>query len=960
MEQPKYIEKNQQVAEAMNFEFLRMEGIRKIQELTGAYWTDYNLHDPGVTILEQLCYAITDLAYRTGTNIEEHLFSGDSSQLPFFRPEVTLTNSPVTIDDYRKIFIDSIPEIRNIWFEPVKQFECGFNGLYRILVNVSDLGIEKENNQEKIEKQIKELFSEYRNLGEDIYEIKVLEELPVKLIADVETDGIHELEQILAKIYFEVEQILAPEVKFYSLNELKNKDKSYNDIFHGPRLKHGFILEDELISQQSSIIISDLVRSIMQIEGVVSVKQLSIEVNGQSFNSQMAIPEGKIPRIITSELITGNSVITNKVKFYRGSLEYTGINLRNFKRFLNELVSENKKSFRISESSFDLPSKSEGMEFSEYYSVQNHFPAIYGVGEEGIPGKHDRKRVAQAKQLKAYLLIFEQFMANYLGQLAHFKDLLSIHKKQEQTYFTQSLKNVPNVDELLVKEKGKISDSYLDLGHIPKDYYQGLEMLNKLFDNYTDRRNRFLDFLLALHGETFSQYALQQFNFYFTDKEFEEYLIRCKTALLQVLGELNYTRFNGVDYLNGKEGYSLSGLEKRLAIFLGFGISEGEDAKISVKNNAGYLKELGQTKIKLVGTKGFTKFKNQWNKEGDVQEYKIENFDIQNKFDFIDDADLEDVDIEKEQQAKILSELLPHRTKTIYKSFLASGIQLSNFKLGKVTKPENLHLLVYNFGEQNNWVVIGKFKKKEEAMVAIKALINWLKEVNIGSESVRMIEHILLRPSPEMPMYGIYINDETGQHILKSDKQFSLKERASILKKIEKHFENSEAFTVEADENRDMNIIFRIEELDLTFRSIKAKVSVEETHKQKELLYEFLSGKNFKTDFAEKIGFYIQYGEGKADIPEEFYSFQISLLFSGWSARFQNEEFRTVAQDIILEQKPANIFANVEWLDPEEMDEFDKLFAKWKEAVNKKDMLEIKDYEEIARLAEFLYTRMDV
>ncbi len=49
---------------ALDFDFLRQEGIEHIQRLAGHRWTDYNHHEPGITILEQLCYALTDLAYR--------------------------------------------------------------------------------------------------------------------------------------------------------------------------------------------------------------------------------------------------------------------------------------------------------------------------------------------------------------------------------------------------------------------------------------------------------------------------------------------------------------------------------------------------------------------------------------------------------------------------------------------------------------------------------------------------------------------------------------------------------------------------------------------------------------------------------------------------------------------------------------------------------------------------------
>ena len=57
----------------LSFESLRSEGIRLAQALSGNSWTDYNLHDPGVTILELLCYALTDLVYRADFRVADHL-----------------------------------------------------------------------------------------------------------------------------------------------------------------------------------------------------------------------------------------------------------------------------------------------------------------------------------------------------------------------------------------------------------------------------------------------------------------------------------------------------------------------------------------------------------------------------------------------------------------------------------------------------------------------------------------------------------------------------------------------------------------------------------------------------------------------------------------------------------------------------------------------------------------------
>ena len=63
----------------VSFDSLRSEAIKLIQQLSGKVWTDYNLHDPGITILEQLLYAITDLIYRTEFAIEDYLASEDGS-----------------------------------------------------------------------------------------------------------------------------------------------------------------------------------------------------------------------------------------------------------------------------------------------------------------------------------------------------------------------------------------------------------------------------------------------------------------------------------------------------------------------------------------------------------------------------------------------------------------------------------------------------------------------------------------------------------------------------------------------------------------------------------------------------------------------------------------------------------------------------------------------------------------
>ena len=87
----------------------------------------------------------------------------------------------------------------------------------------------------------------------------------------------------------------------------------------------------------------------------------------------------------------------------------------------------------------DLPiPKGEYRELSDYESIQNDFPANYGIGELGLPASASPKRKAQAKQLQAYLMFFDLLLANYCAQLEHAKDLFSF-----QTNQTENKKQLP-------------------------------------------------------------------------------------------------------------------------------------------------------------------------------------------------------------------------------------------------------------------------------------------------------------------------------------------------------------------------------------------------------------------------------------------------------------------------------------------------------------------------------------
>ena len=84
---------------AEDYVALRKQGFKKIENLGSDIWTNYNNSDPGITILEAVCYAITDLAYRTDFEIKDLLapekLSADTWKQIFYTAKQILHNTPL-------------------------------------------------------------------------------------------------------------------------------------------------------------------------------------------------------------------------------------------------------------------------------------------------------------------------------------------------------------------------------------------------------------------------------------------------------------------------------------------------------------------------------------------------------------------------------------------------------------------------------------------------------------------------------------------------------------------------------------------------------------------------------------------------------------------------------------------------------------------------------------------------
>jgi len=554
-----YINRRQPDQEGLDFEGLFRDGLKIVQQVSGERWTDYNEHDPGVTMLEALCYVLTDLVYRTGYHPADYLASSDGSidfkRQSLYRPDEIFPSHPVTENDYRKLILSCIPFIDNVWICPDEGGKFSCRGLYRIYVLLSESV--KDQDDPVVRKAfcdvVGKLYIANRNLCEDLAGVEIVRRIPYSLRGDIEIDGKQEPADILARVYFECSQYLSPRVPIHSYFEKHQEGKSLDELFTGILNVKGYVEDSELYPWRGHYSIPDLIANISRIPGVKNINRLVfVDAHGKetdTINLEHCLAHRAVACLVSSPPIKGLSLFKAGKTFPVSQADVE----QEFSRLDYTYQVSRQRSHSFDWLQAMLPGGT-NRNISEYFSLQNHFPDIYGLNAYGVPDSASPERKAQAAQLKAYLLFFEQVIANFMQNLQEIPRLFSVDESLRQSYFHKVLSNdeVPGVEPL-----------YLD-GFTGMD--ERLSGLISDFDNHCDRRSRILDYLLAVYGEKFSQHSLRHF---FPDTT-EEKRIGNKIAFIKDVVNLGKRRSAAFDYREPvMNDDNLSGLKAKLRLLLG-------------------------------------------------------------------------------------------------------------------------------------------------------------------------------------------------------------------------------------------------------------------------------------------------------------------------------------------------------------------------------------------------------
>ncbi|MBT6004532.1 MAG: hypothetical protein HOG79_02345, partial [Prolixibacteraceae bacterium] len=328
-----------------------------------------------------------------------------------------------------------------------------------------------------------------------------------------------------------------------------------NEIFEGPLLSNGFLDSKELKASalRSEIRLSDIMKLVMEIKGVNKIIEISInDCNNPDDETDkwlICVEPGKKPARC------GDSAYS----YYKGVLP---LNMNQTivdkyrEKFKKEAI-EKQENAKIGKE-IQFPS-GKYLNTSETTTIQNDFPNTYGINRAGLPSRSTAERKSQAKQLKAYLLFFDQILATYFAHLEKVKDVLSIDNQLKTTYFTQAVKDIKEFEELVSKYPSQNPEKLTK------------QLLSKL-DHPIQRKNKFLDHLIARFAEKFSDYAFLMKELY--GDYADQAILHSKENFLkdyQITSKQRGSAFNYSNQLNPDlwNTNNVAGIQKRIARLAG-------------------------------------------------------------------------------------------------------------------------------------------------------------------------------------------------------------------------------------------------------------------------------------------------------------------------------------------------------------------------------------------------------
>lgn len=521
------------------YTILQRKTLAELQRLSGKVWTDFNPHDPGMTVADAVNYALTETDYRLGFDLEDYLTDTDGTwsldKYGFFPASDIYPSAPVTSDDYRRIILARFPMVQNVDVTTYSD-SCSYDFLLRLSPFFTD--------EAGIVNRVRRFLNTHRNLCENIGKVAVCHPEKLTLEAELEIFPGFNVTEMLVQIYWTAMQYLFGSVELES-SPSANPSQESNPCswYEGPVKDVRAVIPIQKNTGR------ELYWRLNGLDGIKGIKTCWFkDTEGRAVTDfkdgyMLPIPDSLSDIVVK---VRGKRVYADVDEFKeRLKAKYFLRSTLRMRHFMQEQDMQNMHDATITQ---EVRRKARFRNVYQHYPVTGELPACYCRSENDFSVGTPVGVKADGLNFNAYLHLFDLLMERGLGELAGLKSLLSIEDEEQPSRIPTLLEGTENMRKRRDRQR-----------------------------NVYELKNKYLDFLDGLYGTDSSPLWLREFDCYGrTDDE----RLKSRMAFLRKLPQLVCNRSCGVDIFGTYGGNNVSAVKRYLSLLLGF----NSDEDVSVGN----------------------------------------------------------------------------------------------------------------------------------------------------------------------------------------------------------------------------------------------------------------------------------------------------------------------------------------------------------------------------------------
>ena len=262
-----------------------------------------------------------------------------------------------------------------------------------------------------------------RNIGETFSEVLALKPSPHTISGKITIDNEKDLNTILTLINDGICNGIFPKVFQTGYQQLMDEGSDINGIFNGPLLQNGWIQADNLGKKSELLSTIQVNQLIGAVPGVQSASILSFDEDWIIKDSVTSGDDEILVIDLVKSLSKKLEVYCNDKKLVVNSNFYIG-------RGQTQKADANIELGASVNTQTTVPS-GKFRDINTYYSIQNTFPEIFAVGADAITSNASAFKMAQSRQLKGYLTLFDQVFGQSIFPTGKYWQFIFLQKLVE-------------------------------------------------------------------------------------------------------------------------------------------------------------------------------------------------------------------------------------------------------------------------------------------------------------------------------------------------------------------------------------------------------------------------------------------------------------------------------------------------------------------------------------------------